>query len=389
MPELLLCISQDEIDTPYQFKITGLHVYSFEEAIYHCYHYWKQSIDDFMSEEFLEWIRDVLGLSFLASRINSLSKLANFSDRLVGFLSTIDYFDEVRLTALKTQLIEWEARLEWERLKERADYLIQKNDHQRAYTLYRQALEYGENAEILNNLAVTLMKLEHYGQAESYFERALAMRVSENSHDNLQLLLNLAEAAIYNHNFVRAEQCLREAESIKPNAADLLYLNGELSVETDNIRHSIEFFEKALGMEYAPHYIYRIAETYVRLRKYDQALEALTKIKEQDVEFLVHQASIYAAANNMPAAVKCIERALLTEHESVILWTLMARYHRMDYDLILADAAITRALALDPESDNAQLENARIKKAQGKTKDYQVALHSILGGFKQKYRDFM
>jgi len=342
-----------------------------------------------MSEEFLLWVREVLGLSFLASRINSLSKLANFSDRLIGFLSSIDYFDEVRLTALKTQLIEWEARLEWERLKERADYLTKKNDHQRAYLLYRQALEYEENAEILNNLAVTLMNLEHYGQAEGYFMRALAMPLSGNPRDKLQLLLNLAEAAIYSHNFVRVEQCLREAESIQPNAADILYLYGELNVESDNIRHSIEFFEKALGMEYDPHYIYRIAQTYVRLRKYDQALEALTKIKDKDIKFLTHQASIYAAASNISAAVKCIEKALLTERDSVALWTLIARYHRMNYDLMRADAAITRALALDPESDNAQLENARIKKAQGKTKDYQVVLSRILSGFKQKYRDFM
>ena len=389
MPELLLCISQVEIDTPYQFKTTRIKVYSFEEAVYHCYHYWKQSIDDFMSLEFLEWVRESLGLKFIASRIKSLSKLANFSDRLIGFLSSIDYFDEVRLTALKTQLIEWEARLEWERLKERADYLTKKNDHQRAYLLYRQALEYEENAEILNNLAVTLMNLEHYGQAEGYFMRALAMPLSGNPRDKLQLLLNLAEAAIYSHNFVRVEQCLREAESIQPNAADILYLYGELNVESDNIRHSIEFFEKALGMEYDPHYIYRIAQTYVRLRKYDQALEALTKIKDKDIKFLTHQASIYAAASNISAAVKCIEKALLTERDSVALWTLIARYHRMNYDLMRADAAITRALALDPESDNAQLENARIKKAQGKTKDYQVVLSRILSGFKQKYRDFM
>ncbi|MCL2699565.1 MAG: tetratricopeptide repeat protein, partial [Defluviitaleaceae bacterium] len=278
MSELLLCISQDEPETPYQFKTTGVNVFSFEEAVYHCYHNWKQSIDDFTSEEFLAWTRDTLGLSFLSSRIQSLSKLANFSDRLIGFLSIIDYFDEARLSALKTQLTDWETRLEWERLKDRADYLLKKNDPQRAYVLYHKALGYGENAEILNNLAIAFMKLEHYEQAEKYFERALLARMEVSPQNNLRLLLNLAEAAIYNHNFVRAEQCLREAESIEPDMADIAYLYGELSVETDNIRHSIEFFEKALSIEYDPHFIYRIAETYVRLRKYDAALEALAKV---------------------------------------------------------------------------------------------------------------
>ena len=409
MPELLLCISQDEIKTPYQFKVTGINVYSFEEAAYHCYHHWKQSIDDFMSEDFLEWVRDVLGLSFLASRIKSLWKLTKFSDRFIGFLSIIDYFDEMRLTVLKTQLIEWEARLEWERLKERADYLLQKKDPQRAYTLYRQALSYDENAELLNNLAVALMKLEHYAQAEIYFERALAAKTSlehydqaeirseralaaktsEDPHDNLQLLLNLSEAAIYSHNFARAEQCLREAEAIEPDSTEISYLYGELNIETGNIRHSIECFEKALNMKYDPQFIYRIAETYVRLRKYDQALEALTKIKDKDTKFLTHQASIYASANNMPAAVKCIERALLAERGSASLWTLMAQYHRRNYDLTRADAAIIQALTLSPDDDNTKLEDARIKKAQGKMKDYQTALHGILIGFKRKYRDFM
>jgi tetratricopeptide (TPR) repeat protein len=342
-----------------------------------------------MSEEFLEWIRETLGLSFLASRLKSLSKLANFSERLIGFLSVIDYFDEVRLSKLKEQLIEWEARLEWERLKERADYLVQKNDPERAYGLYRQALSYGENKQILNNLAVTLMKLEHYEQAETYFERALAAMPYEDTCDNLQLLLNLAEAAIYSHKFVRAEESLREAEKIDPNTADISYLYGELNVETDNILHSIDFFERALNMEYDPHFIYRISEIYMRLRKYDQAFEVLARIIDKNAEFLTHQANLYAAANNIPAAIKCIERAILAERDNCSLWMLTARYHRMNYDLDRANTAIVHALILDPNNNDARLESARIKKAQGKTKDYQVVLHNVLDGFKQKYRDFM
>jgi thioredoxin-like negative regulator of GroEL len=53
----------------------------------------------------------------------------------------------------------------------------------------------------------------------------------------------------------------------------------------------------------------------------------------------------------------------------------------------MADMAIARALAISPENERARLESARIKKALGKTRDYQGILNQILKGFKQSYRE--
>ncbi len=382
MPELLLCLSQGENVNSYQFKMTGINVYSFEEAVYHCYHYWKQSVDDFTSEEFEEWVREVLSLSFLASKIKGLNKLDSLSEKLTTFLTLVDYLDVEQISILKAELVEWEARLEWEKYKERGDYLMEKKEPARAFAFYRKALAFGENVRVLNNIAIALMQLERFKEAIDYLGRAVNIEPN-----NVQIVLNLAECCIYAHEFESAESCLHHAEELDENNPDVQYLYGELNIESDKTRNSIEYFERAFEMNNEPKYIYRIAEVYVKLRQFDRALECLTKVKTKDNSFLVQQSKIYAASNNVPAAVKCIERALIFERDNAELWTMLAKYSRMEYDITKAQSSITRALNIAPESETAQLENARIKKAQGKIKDYQTTLHDILEGFKKKYRE--
>ena len=58
----------------------------------------------------------------------------------------------------------------------------------------------------------------------------------------------------------------------------------------------------------------------------------------------------------------------------------------MDYDLNMAEKAILKALGIDSESKEVNLEYAKIKKAQGKLRDYQVILDKILNSFKKEYR---
>jgi hypothetical protein len=41
---------------------------------------------------------------------------------------------------------------------------------------------------------------------------------------------------------------------------------------------------------------------------------------------------------------------------------------------------------MDADNDMARLENARIKKGMGRTREYQAVLTEVLRGFKQRYR---
>ncbi|MDR1532574.1 MAG: tetratricopeptide repeat protein [Clostridiales bacterium] len=387
MTELLLCVSQEERRVPFKFKMTGINVYTFEEALYHFYQYWKQSIDEIVSDEFITWVNDALGLTYLAAKIKRLVNVSALTERVTSFLMLTDYFDGQSMSALREQVENWETRLEWERLKDKGDYLMKQGDPGWASLYYKKALAFSKNSggagssRILNNLGIAMMQMSLFDDATEYLEQAAALDPS-----SIQLALNLAEAAVFARDFDKAARVLKRVESVESGSPDIPYLRGELNLAAGDIRSSIEYFERALKINPDPHYIYRLADVYVKLRQYERALETLKRVTEND-KVLLKQAEVYVMSNNVPAAIRCIERALISRGGSVELWVRLAMYHRLDYDIERANSAIVKALSLDPENDMARLENARIKKAMGRTKEYQSTLHQVLLGMKKKYRE--
>ena len=134
--QMLLCTSQ-KLSSFYIFKYTNIKVYSLEEALYHCYHYWKESLDDFISQDFVDWVKDDLQMSFIASRIKEIIHYDSLSERLIKFLCIIDYFNEREILEIRGRLSEWEKRLEWEKLKDRGDYFNNMNQPAKAYPSLR------------------------------------------------------------------------------------------------------------------------------------------------------------------------------------------------------------------------------------------------------------
>jgi len=388
--QLLLCISQEEVQNPYKFKMTNINVYSFEEALYHCFYYFKQSIDDFSSSDFLSWVKNDLGQSFLASKIKQLCTIKNAGDRLVGFLSLVDYFDEEQILNLREQISEWGKRLEWEHLKEQADYLIENGEPRKAALFYKQALDHENNKILLNNLGVALMQVRNFSEAAACFERALAhsddTQKGESDFD-FQITLNLIESSIYGKDFQKALKFLKKAEDQHPENPDVYYLFGEFNFEAENIRYCVDYFKKAISIESDTHYFIRIADVYLKLRQFDNALKILESSPKKDKHILLKQAQVCEKQNNIPASIKCIEKALFFEMNDVELWTKLAMYHRLNYDLKNAFAAISKALNISSENESTKIELARIRKAQGKIKEYQSVLHDIMITLKQDYRD--
>ncbi|MCL2203516.1 MAG: tetratricopeptide repeat protein [Defluviitaleaceae bacterium] len=377
---LQFCLSQQPEAPPYAFKATGIRVYSFEEALYHVFRYWRESVDDVLSDGMVTWVAD-LGLTYLAARMKDLKKVDSFAERMVGFLTLAQYFDEKEIAGLTGELTRWEARREWEQLKERGDYFLSRNEPYKALPLYRRALQYDENVPLLNNLAVAQMRLSGYGEALRLLARARVL-----DRENVALALHYAEAAILSGQFERGERALQKAEASPPHTADIPYLYGLMAYERHDYPAALGFFEDAAARDATvPLYIYKMADTYLRMRKFDTALEVLQRVQKPDEEYHTKQAEIYAAYGNFPAAIRAIKQAL-TGGESVNLWVRLAAYYRQDYDLARANDSITRALSLDGENDTARLENARIKKGLGRIREYQAGLTEVLRGFKQRYR---
>jgi len=114
----------------------------------------------------------------------------------------------------------------------------------------------------------------------------------------------------------------------------------------------------------------------------------MDKVTVKDHVFLMKRADIYEACSNIPAAIKCIEKALLTHKDNLFLWVKLARFYRLSYDNNRAEMSVKMALDIDPENEEALLESAKIKKMSGRTREYQQILKTILHSLKTKYRAF-
>ena len=155
MTEIYLCISQSENNIPYEFKMTAVRVYSFEEALYHCLHNWRQTMEDFVCASFVQWVEG-MGLLHIAQKIREIAAMENFSMAFMAFLSLTDYLPKDELANLHRELVAWERRKPWEKLKEQGDFWLSSESGDRAYGFYAKALKLAENVPLYNNAAIAL-----------------------------------------------------------------------------------------------------------------------------------------------------------------------------------------------------------------------------------------
>ena len=374
-----LCVSQEENVAYYRFKVTGVRVYTIEEALYHVFYNWREAVDDFCSNEMVVWLNKI-GLSFLGSKIKDIANTP-FSESMLRFLSLVPYFDQIELDSLKSDLISWENRREWEQYKERADFLMKNGEPQRAIPLYKKALEQGENTHLLNNLAIAKMQLGEPKEAAELLNSAIKL-----SPNNIQLMFNYAESCILSRDFQKAEAVINNAEKLK-NSHETHYLRGLLFYHQNNSIKAGEELKIALDMHKSSHYACLLADIYLSMRRYNDAQSAIDKISNKDAMCYAKEAEIHEKTTNWPGAVKSIKKAIESKGLSkATLWAKLAYYYRRDYDNESAQAAIEKALKIDPENNIVRLENARIKKNLGKTREYQAGLNQILEGLKLSYR---
>lgn len=377
---LQFCVSQQYNNSGFSFRSTGITVYTFEEALYHVFHYWRESVDELLSEGMIAWVSE-LGLSYITARLKEISREKNFTLRIINFLQVIDYFSDSQLDSLKASLKKWEMRLEWEKLKERADYLVNRGEPAKAIALYKQALKLEENVTLLNNIGVAYMQL---GENETALHHLTRGRTIE--PQNFDLLLHYTEAAILSGQHKKARQALAKADTIAPNCADVSFLHGLGAYTQKDYVNALAYYQDAVRISpNTPYYIYQVANVYKTMRQYQKALEVLDMIEVKDSTYYVKEAEIHSAAGDTPAALRCMRKVTDSTGDGIV-WAKLAEYYRKDYNWQMAEQAIDRALKLAPENDLVRLENARIKKGLGRIREYQHELAEVLKGIKEQYR---
>jgi len=381
--DLILAASGVQNVTPYKFESTNINVYSFEQALYHCYKYWRESWDEiFIKDNFVTWVREELELSFIATEIIKMKSIRNLKDRIIAFLSIVYYFDDDELEALETEIQEWQNQSQSEKLKEKGDALIAIGSYEKAIIAYKAVLSYDKkNYSAFNNIGVGYMYMEKYAKAKKWFLRAFK---SCNSNDK-SIIFNIIEACIYNNDFDSAEKYI---SLIDKGCVDgkILCFKGAIEFGRGNFQKAIDYYKYAIskGDFFA---MFKLVDTYEKQGEFDMAIRVLDMFDDKDIETLVRKSIVYEHASDFSSAIRCIEKALVYDKSSIELWTCLAKYYRLNNNFVKAEGAVCTALRYSRDDFAASLEMAKIKRAQSKVREYRMVILKLFKNLKREYRD--
>ena len=366
---LQLCVSQQINTIPYTFLGTGTKVYTIEEALFHAYYNWRDLYGEFSSAKLIAWVERI-GHPTISAKITAIAKLEPLSKRVLAFLAIIEYFDANELSRIENDLKSWEHRVEWERLKERADHLVTRGEPARAIPLYSRALKYEKNAALHNNVAIAHMKMGSHREAMAQLANAHALAPKD-----ITVILNYAEAATLAGLYETAAKLLDSAGASNATA----YLSGLMAYQQTDYPTAEAWFQQAKSGGH-PRATHMLANTYIKLHQYDKALATLPPTDHEKL------AEIYAAQGHAHShkAISHMNAAINQNPSDPNLWTKLAKIYRQDYDNTRANEAIQHALP--SQSSAALLENARIKKGLGRMREYQAGLSEVVKRLKEGYR---
>lgn len=380
--EILLSTNQTDITSGFKFKNTGITIYSFEEALYYYFNYWKDSENDFLTADFINWVSAELKQKDLAKSLKKLKSIKRFSDRYIKFLEMIDYFSENELNGLKENLELWETRLTWEKYKEDGDLFASKGEFFKAINLYEKAKNHISSFEIYNNMGVAYSKLGNNDLAINCFEKAFSINKAYGKL-NEDIIFNLAEILLIENNIEKA----KDLTALLPEGENKFYLLGLYNDVTNNIILSASFYNRAYNISQDDFYLYKIVDLYIKLEKYDVAMQYLDRIVNKDNLYYYKLVQIYELTDKVDQAIMLILEKITSTKDDVFLLIELSKCYRLKGEFDSAEKVITIAQSYEPKNDKILLEKAIIKKELGLVKDFQIILNDILGSFKKQYRD--
>lgn len=180
---LLLC-RQEHVKRPFYVESLGIHLYSIQELAYVIYHYPLLSLDDFINEGFLEFMRDELNQGFLALKIERWLKSSEDPDEVLSMiLQESDYFTPAEMNRYRQQLAAIRKKHPAEYKKLKADELFSVRQYGRASRLYTELLEYPADsyvnevftARIWNNMGSCYARMFRMDKAMEAYARSYAI----------------------------------------------------------------------------------------------------------------------------------------------------------------------------------------------------------------------
>ena len=167
--------------TPYYAEATGIHLYSIEELAYYLYENIYLIDERMIDEKLYSWIEMELGLWKLAERLRSGRGSGNhIYNQVMTILQASEYYSERELGELSEKIKTISGMQAQERMKYKADDLMQNENYWAAIAEYERILGIRQSsrlsvefyAKVWNNLAGCYARLFLFEKAAACFESA-------------------------------------------------------------------------------------------------------------------------------------------------------------------------------------------------------------------------
>ena len=204
MGQVAVCKYQ-RTKTPFFVEQAGLNLYSVEELSYFLYHNICLADRQFFDEHLCRWLQEEFGCTELSMRIrNSHSSGADFQDLVILTVGACGLFSREELMELRERLAGLVHLQEQERLKLRADELLNNRNEWAAMEEYRHILRMHQNSRlglgfygaVWNNLGVCYARQFLFEEAAECFETACEYQDEEAFGRQAELARQLAEGIL-------------------------------------------------------------------------------------------------------------------------------------------------------------------------------------------------
>lgn len=168
-------------EQPYFVKETGIHLYSIEELAYYLYHNLALADEKLIGEPLYLWIEEELKLPKLAEKLkNGQTGGTHVYNKVITILKASEYYSEKEINDVSEKIRKLLGMQTQERIKYRADELLQNDNYWAAIHEYEKLLGIRQNSHlevafygaVYNNLGCCYARLFLFQRAAGCFEQA-------------------------------------------------------------------------------------------------------------------------------------------------------------------------------------------------------------------------
>ena len=176
---VIIC-RKEHVANPWYVDGLGINIHSSQELCYAIYHHPLLFMDGFVDGNLVEFVREELGMGFVAARMEQRIKTGDKPDEiLLMFMQECDYYTTAELNKLRQTMTSLRKLSPLEYAKKKADYLAEFKQYGKAIAGYEEILEAAAKqsdaqleGRVWNNLGACYARIFQFQKAMDAFDKA-------------------------------------------------------------------------------------------------------------------------------------------------------------------------------------------------------------------------